>query len=71
MSREEIFCCDGCGTQKGVTNHWWLIEPPTKDIRTLTIEPWSVDAAFQNGMEHYCGSECVQKRVALFMTEKR
>jgi hypothetical protein len=71
MSREEIFRCDGCRTQKTVANHWWLISPPTGNERSLMIQPWSVDAAFEVDTEHYCGSECVQRRIALFMTEKR
>jgi hypothetical protein len=58
---------------KGAANHWWLIAPPDPKTTTpdLLIKPWSVNGYFAANVEHYCGSACVQKRVALFMTEKR
>ena len=71
MSHETMFRCDSCGVLKGETNHWWIIEPPITEVPTLTIEPWSIDSSFKAGFEHYCGAACVQKRVALFMSEQQ
>lgn len=84
MSREEIFKCDSCGAQKGDTNHWFLIVPPPKEATSndkavqiirfanaMLLLPFNVDDAFKAGVEHYCGAACVQKRVAVFLDEKR
>src|SRR5262249_12288070 len=69
MSKVTGFRCDSCGALKGETNHWWIIEPPISQVWSLSIEPWEDTAAHKAGFEHYCGAACVQKRVALFLSE--
>jgi hypothetical protein len=73
MSRTETFSCDSCGAQKGVTNHWWMVNRHTtapEGGTTVMILPW-LEKEAEDADEHYCGAACVQKRVALFLSENR
>jgi hypothetical protein len=55
--------CNGCGKVKGETNHWWSILVVADRI---SLGPFSV----AKDCEHYCGAECVQKRVSEFLGGK-
>jgi hypothetical protein len=66
MAQQVQYICDGCGKVKGEANHWFaaLIWDSAFWIRT-----WA-DRDKLDSPQHFCGAECVQKRVSEFMGGK-
>lgn len=70
MAEIRQYKCDGCGTLKGETNHWYKV----RIKEAFHIYRWnfggegSEDLSAQ--MLHLCGSACVTKAVSEFMGAK-
>lgn len=61
MARKEAITCDVCGKDKGVTNHWFVIE--TNDNGKAVV---AIYRAADNSRGHFdlCGEACVLKKVS-------
>ena len=66
--KEEIYTCDGCGKQKGETNHWYVLLRGTEFRQLLGIGPFDLvmkqAALDKESALHLCGEECLLKMVA-------
>lgn len=68
--RIESWQCDGCGKQKGVTNHWLLVRPQSD---AFMVFPWNEEAAVREESreaayyQHLCGSACVTKKLSAWL----
>lgn len=56
--------CDGCGMVKGEGNHWWRVYVL---IAELQIRPWASPSKDIGLESHFCGSACLQKKLAEWM----
>jgi len=68
--RAETYCCDVCLAKHQTANHWFLAE---YGERELILAPWecATDEAIREASLHLCGSECVNKIVAKFLSGKK
>jgi hypothetical protein len=67
--KKEIYTCDGCGKEKGETNHWFAASVDTRPggfavITTLETSHTHEPAHSNATWEHFCGEECLLKMVA-------
>ena len=56
--------CDGCGIQKGETNHWYAISPTAVSI---IVSAWHDG----DGYAHYCSDACVVKAVQQWLSAQK
>ena len=63
-----VYICDGCGAEKGETNHWFAVKlwPESVEQPAPRLEIRSFDDAGLNP-QHYCGQACLIKRVSGFI----
>lgn len=66
--KTEVYACDGCGKQKGESNHWYATtihrEFAALVIVTFAESQKRMVAAEDSAWEHFCGEECLLKMVA-------
>ena len=63
MIRQAI-SCDICGTEKKLTNHWFVAYEASGELR---VSGWSSRNRLRPGMKHLCGQTCLHKLVDDFM----
>lgn len=65
MAQKTTYYCDGCGKEKGETNHWWVIYSEV----SMELIPFRVEAKSGMGTESkiYCGQACVTAAVSKYM----
>lgn len=60
MASALVFTCDGCGSQRGAANHWYMLA--VRDGSPDRIEIWMfVQDHNHPRVQHICGRECLQK----------
>jgi len=70
MSRpENPIICDGCGTQKGPSNHWWIIASPVpiRPLQSIYLFQGNADeSGLDESWQYYdaCGQNCALKVVS-------
>jgi hypothetical protein len=60
MAYSGQFTCDVCGSQKKVTNNWYLVSLD----KCITVWPFDADNARQKRFATLCGENCLQKFVS-------
>lgn len=69
MIAEKIIC-NRCRTEKGVPNHWWIMELHGSHGPWISITPFSeADTEEIQRGEHLCSRECVHKTVELWLNQ--
>lgn len=65
MGKVTTYVCDGCGRQRGESNHWWqvFIGGHAGDTSLIICPMRNEDT--QNV---FCGAECVHKEVDRFLS---
>ena len=77
----DTYKCDGCGTQKGELNHWFI---GCFDKDGIMFCPWNVDNIYRAILparpnefpdlrpeRHYCSDACVIKAVQFWLSEQQ
>lgn len=59
------YICDGCGKEKGLTNHWWLAN---NDGSSLLVRPFRSNT---DGFRIYCGENCMLAAISKWMQERK
>lgn len=70
MPKITKYICDGCGKEKGETNHWFRGSKGNnyQGIKTTWISEWTLEDD-NTGM--YCGEACVLKAVSEWMQAQK
>ena len=63
MIRQAI-SCDICGTEKKLTNHWFVAYDQGGELR---VSGWNSKNRLRAGSKHLCGQTCLHKLVDEFM----
>lgn len=63
MAISQVHTCDGCGKQKGETNHWYLVACHDFSNK-IEILAWSNEASKLQDLNHICGMECLIKLIS-------
>ncbi len=58
------YICDGCGAEKGETNHWFRMGA---DRDAITFAEWSMGAY----PRLFCGEKCVLAAISKWMQERK
>jgi hypothetical protein len=56
--------CDICGTEKKLTNHWFVAHEQAGELR---LSGWNSRYRSRTGSKHLCGQTCLHKLVDDFM----
>ena len=59
------YICDGCGAEKGETNHWFKI---TKSADFIGIWTWPEQP---DSAPMFCGEKCMLARISKWMQERK
>lgn len=62
------YICDGCGIEKGVCNHWFLVSWGQYSCEVLT---WTNNALDQQRIPMYCGEKCVLAALSKWMQGRK
>ncbi len=67
MPKVISFKCDGCGTEKQESNHWWKVVEKILDsgLKVLLIRPFDEEWT----EKVYCGEGCAVKAVSSWMSK--
>jgi hypothetical protein len=60
----QAISCDICGTEKKLTNHWFVAYEASGELR---VSGWSSRNRLRPGMKHLCGQTCLHKLMDDFM----
>ncbi len=63
MIRQSV-SCDICGTEKRLTNHWFVAHEQSGELR---LSGWNSRNRSRAGSKHLCGQTCLHKLVDEFM----
>lgn len=70
--KTSIFTCDGCGTEKKESNHWYVVASG----KYFSVAPWghmefsTIPNSFardDSDARHICGHECLMKQLTKFL----
>lgn len=61
------YICDGCGKEKGLTNHWFMFRHDPEDC---TLYTWIQDEE-DSGVTMFCGESCVLAAISKWMQERK
>ncbi len=73
MPVNKQYKCDGCGAEKGSTNHWWAVR--VLDAEDMILAMWTLDvyeatmqdAAGFKDVAFFCGEACAIKKISRAM----
>lgn len=60
----QAISCDICGTEKKLTNHWFVAHDQAGELR---VSGWNSKNRMRPGSKHLCGQTCLHKLVDEFM----
>jgi hypothetical protein len=60
----QAISCDICGTEKKLTNHWFVASDQGGELR---VSGWNTRNRLRPGTKHLCGQTCLHKLVDEFM----
>jgi hypothetical protein len=60
MAKQIQYVCDGCGTPKGSTNHWFSLIIKAGLIQIY----YSQELLDIDGAIHLCGERCLQRKIS-------
>ncbi len=62
----QAISCDICGTEKRLTNHWYVAYEQAGELR---LSGWTSRRRTRAGSKHLCGQTCLHKLVDEFMAK--
>jgi hypothetical protein len=62
------YICDGCGIEKGICNHWFLIASGKFSSEILA---WTNSVPYESMLPIFCGEKCVLAALSKWMQERK